>query len=168
MTRTRDPVDFDTITGLQDQGFEGFLTVADLRRGNFKDISEVPGVYLVVRECRSRPDFLEVGTGGHFKNRNPNVSVAELVDEWVEGALIVYIGQTKVSLQERIRAMIKFGEGKRVGHRGGRLIWQLKDAERLQVCWKELQEEDPLSVERELIQAFKSQYGARPFANLRD
>ncbi len=168
MTRIREPVEFDTITGLQNQGFEGFLTVADLRGGNFGDIPEVPGVYILVRECRSYPDFLEVGTGGHFKNRDPNKSVAELKKEWVEVALIVYIGQTSRGLRERIDELIKFGEEEPIGHWGGRLVWQLKDAERLQVCWKELKEADPLSVEKKLIQAFRAQYKARPFANLRD
>ena len=161
------------VAGLRDQGFEGFVTVANLRRGNRAEIPTVPGVYLFMRNCASCPEFLEVGTGGHFKNKDPNVSLAKLADEWVEGVLIVYIGQTgsgsKGTLKKRIGAMIRFGQGARVGHWGGRLVWQLPRADELLVSWKVIREDDPRSVEKELIETLKSIYGGRlPFANLRN
>ncbi len=169
-------IDSDSLTsiaGLRSQGFDGFVTVADLRRGNRDNIPAVPGVYLVLRDCASHPEFLDVGTGGRFKNKDPNVSVSKLKDEWVEGAVIVYVGQagskSKRTLKKRIGELIRFGQGSPVGHRGGRLIWQLRGADRLLVCWKEVADDDPRELEKELIAAFKSVYGdRRPFANLRD
>ena len=161
------------VANLRSQGFDGFVPVADLRRGNRNNIPAVPGVYLVLSDCASYPEFLDVGTGGHFKNKDPNVPVPRLKDEWVEGAVIVYVGQagskSKGTLKKRICKLIRFGQGSRVGHRGGRLIWQLREAERLLVCWKEIEDGDPKEFEKELIEAFKSAHGGRrPFANLCD
>lgn len=65
---------------------------------------------------------------------------------------------------------MQFGQGEPIGHWGGRLIWQLKDAKDLIVCWKVLgKDEEPREVEKEMIQAFKKGHdGKRPFANLQD
>lgn len=86
-------------------------------------------------------------------------------------ARIVYIGQSgsgsSGTLKNRIRQMLRFGRGARVDHWGGRLVWQLRDAEQLQVCWKEIRTGEPKVVETQWIQTFKSLYdGKRPFANL--
>ena len=56
---------------------------------------------------------------------------------------------------------MKFGAGDPVGHRGGRLVWQLQGAEELLVCWQTVQHDNPRNVERELIQAFKSFHKGR-------
>ena len=61
-----------------------------------------------------------------------------------------------------------FGAGKPIGHRGGRYIWQLPGADKLQVCWMPTPNEELKYVESRLIQEFKSLYGKRPFANLQD
>jgi hypothetical protein len=53
-------------------------------------------------------------------------------------------------------------------HWGGRFIWQLKDHEDLLVCWKLATYSTPRELEKKMIQEFKLQCGARPFANLRD
>ena len=56
------------------------------------------------------------------------------------------------------------------GHYGGRLIWQLKDAENLFICWKEFSEknDDPKKIKQALINQFKKIHdGKLPFANLR-
>jgi hypothetical protein len=48
----------------------------------FSDISFIPNiksVYLVIHpESTKTPNFLKVGSGGHFKGKNPNVSLEEL------------------------------------------------------------------------------------------
>ena len=62
---------------------------------------------------------------------------------------------------------MRFGSGNEVGHWGGRLIWQLADADDLIVCWCET-EEDSRDVERNLIEKFTDEFGDRPFANLAD
>ena len=165
------PSALKAVAGLRNLGFEGFLTVADLRGGNRNGVPAEPGVYLVLRSCASSPEFLEAGTGGHFKNRDPNVPVTKLAKEWVEGALIVYVGQSgsnsKRTLKKRIGELIQFGQGARVGHWGGRFIWQLAQADELLICWNETVDDDPKQFKKELIEAFKLTYGGRrPFANL--
>ena len=166
-----DPLALSSIDGLRNVGFDGFETVEQLRAGSRAAIPGNPGAYLFVRDDRSAPEFLATGTGGHFKGKDPNVPVARLRDEWVDDALVVYIGQSgsgsSGTLERRIAQMLRFGQGAPVGHWGGRLVWQLRDAERLQVCWRALFGDDPRTVEAEWIAVFKSLHdGKRPFANL--
>lgn len=73
-------------------------------------------------------------------------------------------------LRSRIKELLDFGQGKSVGHYGGRLIWQLKDAENLFICWKEFSEknDDPKKIKQARINQFKKIHdGKLPFANLR-
>lgn len=70
-----------SVPSLRRQGFVGFVRVADLRSGNRNNVPAVPGVYSVLRDCVSDPEFLEAGTGGHFKNKDPNVSISRLRSE---------------------------------------------------------------------------------------
>ena len=61
---------------------------------------------------------------------------------------------------------MKFGQGKRVAHHGGRSIWQIQGAEDLIVCWKALDEgDDPRLVKKEMLCEFKKRYGCLPFDN---
>lgn len=152
---------------LKEDGFVGFVPVATLLR-NGNGIPGQKGVYVILRPSDANPEFLAKGTGGFFKGKNPNVSLAELENNWVENTSIMYIGQTDSSLSKRIKTYLRFGEGAPVGHWGGRLIWQLKDARDLLVCWK-TGIDFPRSVEKSMIQAFKFEHGGqRPFANLTD
>ena len=173
LTSMSHPRTTHSVPELRRQGFEGFSSVSDLRLGGSAEIPAEPGVYLFLRTRVSSPEFLAKGSGGRFKGRDPNVTLARLQGEWVDGALIVYVGQTgsasKGTLRQRIGLMLRFGQGAAVGHWGGRLIWQLKDSDRLWVCWKPIRERDPRKVEIALIRSFKSMHGGkRPFANLRD
>ena len=153
---------------LQDQGFRGFVTVAGLRKANMNGIPASSGVYLVIRGYTSFPEFCDPGTGGYFEGKDPNVFISELREEWVEGAFVVYVGQSG-NLRRRIGELIKFGRGTNVGHKGGRLMWQLAQAEELQVCWKEVVDNDPDNVKKDILEQFKLRYGdRRPFANLKD
>lgn len=149
---------------MKDAGFKGFIPVSALRERGLKMIPDVPGVYMVLRVSEGAPEFLETGSGGHFKGKVPNVAVAELAANWVDGTPVVYIGKA-TSLRKRISQYVRFGQGKPVGHWGGRYIWQLADAPDLLFCWREV-DGDPDAVETELIRAFREAYGSRPFANL--
>ena len=146
-------------------GFLGFNTVASLRKGT-SVIPDVPGVYLVLYTSKGNPDFINPGTGGFFKGKNPNVSIEELQANWIDNEPIIYIGKAK-SLHKRIKQYMDFGSGCPVGHYGGRYIWQIKDSGSLIICWKPIIDQNPADIESRLIQEFKAQHnGQRPFANL--
>ena len=159
---------------LQAQGFEGFKTVGELMDGAKSRIPVQKGVYVVLRESESTPQFLKEGTGGFFKGKNPNVSLAELEENWVAGTPVLYIGKaggagSSATLQKRLDQYLRFGRGANVGHWGGRYIWQLADSRDLVVCWKSLVNENPRDVEQKMIADFKAVHaGKRPFANLMD
>ena len=154
------------IEELKKDGFKGFKRVKELRI-SIEDIPYKKGVYVVIRYNRDKPEFEEKGTGGHFKGKDPNKPIEDLIKKWVEGSFIIYIGQTERTLNERIEELLKFGNGQRVAHWGGRLIWQLKDREDLIIAWKELPEGDPAKKEHEMLKSFKERYKKLPFANLR-
>lgn len=91
-----------------------------------------------------------------------------LQDAWISKAVVLYFGkaQCKQGIFERLNKYRRFGDGKSSGHRGGRAIWQLEDAQDLKVCWVVTQDRDPQVEESRLIDAFKERHGGlRPFAN---
>lgn len=155
-------IEFDE--SLKNIGFSGFIPVSQLRDGALNMIPDVPGVYMVLRVSEGAPEFLETGSGGHFKGKNPNVPVAELAANWVDGTPVVYIGKA-TSLRKRISQYLRFGQGKPVGHWGGRYIWQLADATQLLFCWMPV-DGNADAVETDMICRFRERYGCRPFANL--
>lgn len=165
---------FKTIEDLKQAGFKGFVSVSDL----WQDSSLIPnikGVYLVIRQSETAPEFLSRGTGGFFKGKDPNVSLDELRQKWINSTCVVYIGQaggikngiqSRATLRSRLKQYLRFGQGKRAGHQGGCYIWQLKDAGNLLFCWKPLPERDPRVEEAVLIASFRKCYdGKLPFAN---
>ena len=159
---------FKTIDDLKTAGFEGFVPVAQLKNDN-SVIPQEAGVYMVVYTSKSSPEFLMQGTGGFFKGKDPNVPIAELKTNWIENTCVIYIGQTKTTIRKRVKDYLKFGCGQKVGHKGGRYIWQIKESDQLLFCWKPTPDEEPGIVEKLLITQFKEQYGGRrPFANLKD
>lgn len=149
---------------MESSGFEGFVTVTDLWDGGLKRIPELSGVYMVLRVSDQQPEFLEVGSGGHFKGKEPNVPVDVLKANWVKETPVLYIGKA-TSLRKRISQYLRFGQGKPVGHWGGRYIWQLADATQLLFCWMPV-DGNADAVETDMICRFRERYGCRPFANL--
>jgi hypothetical protein len=164
-------MEFKNIEEVREAGFVGFKKMKEL----FADDAAIPkitGVYLILNPTKSA-EFLTVGTGGHFKGRNPNVTLAELNNSWVEDTIVVYIGKAgkdgnSATLQSRLRQYFDFGQGKKVGHWGGRYIWQLSNSSDLLVCWKSLPTDDPRKIESQLILEFVSKYSKLPFANLKN
>ena len=162
-----------SVSGLRKLGFAGFVSIESLR----DRVHRIPfeqGVYLLLRNVDLPPKFLSIGTGGHYKNKDPNVPITRLKNEWVSDATIVYVGKAggkelESNLNSRIRDLLRFGEGKKAPHSGGRLVWQLYDVEQLLVCWKVVTECEPRTIEKMIIGKFKQLHrGMRPFANLRD
>lgn len=163
-------MDFNNIADIKKSGFVGFKKMSDL----FVDSTSVPGIrgiYLVLNLNYKNAEYLQISTGGHFKRRNPNVSMSELKSNWVDNPLVVYIGKagsenSSATLRSRLRQYFGFGQGRNIGHWGGRLIWQLKKAGDLIVCWKLLPNDDPRATESQLIRGFVDKFSKRPFANL--
>ena len=162
------------IEKLRECGFKGFKTVRELIN-SCNDIPKEMGVYVVLRENESEPQFIKEGSGGFFKGKNPNVSFSELKTNWIDNEPVVYIGKAggskkSATLQTRLEQYMRFGQGENIGHWGGRYIWQLEDSKDLVVCWRTLpDDEDPREVERQMIAEFKTAHdGKRPFANLMD
>ena len=172
-------MEFKDIENLKEAGFKGFVPVSVLKttgiysKDGAADMElDKAGVYMVVRDTTGAPSFREIGTGGHFKGKNPNVPIRELENEWVVGETVIYIGKaggpnSNATLRKRLKQYIRFGSGEAVGHWVGRYIWQLEDAEQLLFCWKAYADAEQL--EKALIAAFKECHdGKRPFANLKD
>ena len=162
-------MNFKTIQELREFGFEGFVAVADLMR-NPQIIPRQMGIYVSINTLE-KVSFLERSVGGHFKGKDPTLSVEDLKKNWVENALVLYFGKaggagSTATLQSRLKQYMQFGEGKPIGHWGGRLIWQLADNRDLIVAWKPLSDQEPREVEKQLIAQFEDSYGKKPFANL--
>lgn len=163
-------MNFNSIEELKKAGFRGFKRMGEL----FIDSSEIPkvkGVYLVLNPHYNKAEYVSIGTGGYFKGKNPNVSIDELKLNWVDNSLIVYIGKAgsntaKATLNSRLKQYFRFGQGKNVGHWGGRLIWQLKNSVDLIVCWKPLPDDNPRETECQLLVEYVSTFSKLPFANL--
>lgn len=159
--------------GLENGGFTGFARVEDLQRpGGCNVIPKQMGVYVVVRENSTVPTFLVRSIGGHFKSEDPILPVEELTRNWVGEAYVVYIGKaggmaSAATLRSRLKQYMDFGCGRPVGHRGGRMIWQLADSDDLRVAWKPIVNREPVVVEQEMIDEFVRAYGMFPFANRR-
>ncbi len=157
-------------SNIKNMGFNGFLKISELKN-NLSAIPDKKGVYFVLRPNDNDVEFIEKGTGGFFKDRDPNVSINELKQNWIKESNIVYIGKaggslSNSTLRSRLKQYLSFGEGKKVGHWGGRFIWQIKNIDDFLICWKELETEDPRAFEHALLNEFENEYGRLPFANI--
>ncbi len=165
-------MNFTSISDLQIQGFQGFLTISHLQQTACGSVPALPGIYVVVWPQGMPPTFLTSSTGGHFKGRNPSVAIAELESRWINKSVVLYIGKAGIAsgeatLQTRLLTFMRFGKGEAVAHWGGRYIWQLTDSGSLQIGWKTTSGGIAEQLEKRLIRDFTAKYDRRPFANLR-
>jgi hypothetical protein len=166
-------LEFKNIDALRALGIKGLREVADLQKSACAEVPNVKGIYVVARTAKTPPVFIPKSCGGHFKKKDPTVSILELQENWVENSIVLYIGKaggsnSNATLRKRLWQYMQFGAGKPIGHWGGRYIWQLKDSSDLLVGWKAFDHEEPSDVEGDLIAKFVSVFGKRPFANLKD
>ena len=163
------PQQFTSIDAIRQSGFDGFVTISDLQASGCCEVPDKPGVYIVLRANGTRPEFLQESTGGHFKGQDPTIPVSLLEKKWVGNAIVLYIGKagpaSRRTLKTRLNQYMRFGQGARVGHWGGRYIWQLDDSRDLLVCWKATPDVAPRVVESDLIRQFEETYHKLPFAN---
>jgi len=155
---------FSSKESLRRYVFRGFFKVSDLYKSNCTDVPQRQGVYAVLRENPTEPEFLPVSPAGWFKGQDPTVPMDILHEKWVPDAKVLYIGKS-VDLRKRVRMYIRFGYGAPIAKWGGRYIWQLADSRDLLICWKE--DSDSAAEETRLIRRFEQQYRKLPFANLR-
>jgi hypothetical protein len=161
------------IASLKSLGFFGFKTVRQIIADNYNGVPDRKGVYVIIRNSEKEPEFLPNNVGGHFKGKNPSVSIEVLKSNWVNNSNVIYIGkaggdQSSATLKKRIKQLLRFSQGEPVGHWGGRYLWQLKDHNDFLICWKTIENVDSRDVEKQLIQDFIGEYKKRPFANLMD
>lgn len=150
---------------LEARGFGSFLAVSRLLEGPINEISRETGVYVVVRSDTSKASFLSKNLGGHFKGNDPTVPVSLLEQRWVHGTEVLYFGKAD-QLRRRIHQLCRFSKGEPVGHWGGRLLWQVEGSKEFLVGWLPTPDDDPFTVEGELIDEFHDRFGSLPFANI--
>ncbi len=156
-----------TRTGLDVEGFAPRVRFAELESVLRSIPVEAAGVYVVLRDRSSAPGWRVPSPVGDTWRGDPTVSIEALRANWVAGASVVYMAKAKErQLLNRLRAYLRFGEGRGGRHWGGRLVWQLDAAWGLQVAWRIEAEHDALDVERDLLAAFRLAHAGRPaFAN---
>ena len=79
-----------TISELKESGFGGFVKIGELKN-KYSEIPEERGIYLILW-INPKVNFLEIGTGGHHKNKDPNVTIEILKSNWITNSIVVYIG----------------------------------------------------------------------------
>lgn len=146
---------------LREAAFEGWIPFSALRSSSCPPTG---GVYVVIYGREKPTTYSDRSCGGWFKGKDPSITKEALAANWVDGAEVVYIGKAD-RLRRRLIQFADFGEGKPVGHWGGRLIWQLPDVSALGVAWKPTPGQIPAVVEADLIASFRGVYGKSPFAN---
>jgi hypothetical protein len=132
---------------LKAEGFVGWVSFKQMLHQD--RVPRAAGIYVVARGLSSEPKFLPTG------------SEAALRANWVEDAEVVYVGKA-VDLRTRLRQFAELGATRPSGHRGGRLIWQLRESKSLLVAWKEAPRETPGQAEAALLADFRNRYGTAP------
>jgi hypothetical protein len=151
-----------TREALVEQGFVGWVPLRLL--DSVQSAPVASGVYVVLF-AGAEPFDWQASCGGWFKGCDPSISSERLDANWVAGANVVYIGKGN-SLRRRLVEFAKFGQGRAIGHWGGRILWHLPNPDGLLVAWRPTPETvDPAKVESELIDGFRLAYGKPPFAN---
>lgn len=148
------------------EGFTGWVGFDELRPGGSAVVEHAPGTYVVYRVSGSTPVFLTANPAGRFKGRDPTVPLLCLEANWVDGARVIYIGKAD-NLAVRVPCMAAYGDGMRVAHEGGRLVWQLADSADLLFAWRPLRDgfATARADEVDMIALFRQVYGKSPFAN---
>jgi len=155
---------------LRSLGFEGFVTVSELR-ADARGVPAEPGAWIVVRESAAVPHFLPRSAGAAWRGEDPTLPADALAARWVPHACLLYAGAApgpgvRHRLQQRIKRFLRFGDGRHVAAADGRAIWQLAGTGMLRIAWRRAAAGEPARVAAaEVLRAFAVQHGARPFGN---
>jgi hypothetical protein len=149
---------------LREYGFAGFLKVDGFGQIGFGAVPSEPGVYVALREPSAPATFLPRNPGGRFKGKDPTLPPATLKGYWVDGSPVLYVGSSN-DLRRRLREFVSFGQGKPVGHWGGRASWQVERSHEFVLAWKV--DAQYKAAEQALLDAHVRAHGRLPFANLK-
>lgn len=151
------------IDDLKTQGFEGFISVFELKKST-NVVPKKEGIYLVLRLENEEPEFLIENPAGHY-NGNPTVDIAILKSKWIPNCPILYVGESS-DLNKRISLLMEFSNGQSVRHWGGRYMWQIRGSENYLICWCLTNNHE--NAKKEFIKNFKAQHNnKKPFANIK-
>lgn len=74
---------FQSTQWIKNQSFNGFKTIAKLRASKLTGVPQSPGVYLILKNHITKPQFLANSPAGWFKGQNPTISPVELRKHWI-------------------------------------------------------------------------------------
>lgn len=128
-------------------------------------IPDVPGVYRVLLPEGMPVRFTE-RTYNHSARLYPVETLSSKYEKCKDQE-ILYIGKAdgKKGLRQRLKQYMNFGWDKATNHKGGRAIWQIKDAGLLLLTYEEC--EDAAAREKQLLADYKVRNGSYPLANWR-
>lgn len=151
-------------------------TVKELHDGALNEIPETSGVYFVFMPSNFELVILQKNVGFEFtsKRKSSSYRIEELEAKAEHygkfgnyTSHLLYVGKAK-NLHRRIEQYVgyRYRIQNLFPHDGGRAIWQIENSEKLIVRYMEcLEGEDCRKIEQNLLQTYKKQYEAYPFAN---
>jgi hypothetical protein len=104
-----------TKKGLKAEGFAGFRPIQDLETMR---IPQGTGLFAVIAPEGFLPGFLTKSTAGVFKKKDPSLPAAALAAEWVDAAVLLYMGKAgpgsrgNRGLRRQIQEFVDFGQAK--------------------------------------------------------
>jgi hypothetical protein len=161
------PMSF-THLSLRRRGFDGFVSVADLRADHCRAVPErgdgrsLGGVYVALCLPTSAPRFKRSN-----RREEWTLPLAALRERWVGASPVVYIGKAHAtdrgnSIRKRLSRYLRAS----TSHTGGKRTWQLADWDQLTIAWRILDPaDDPRTEEVALLDEHNARFGRQPFAN---
>lgn len=89
-------MDFKDFSEIEKEGFDGFISLNELFK-NDSVIPKIKGVYMILFDSTKQQEFIENGSGGFFKRKNPNVSISILEENWVKKLVFYILEKQEVS-----------------------------------------------------------------------
>jgi hypothetical protein len=161
------PLSFTRLS-LRRLGFDGFVTVTDLRADHYRAVPErqgnawLGGVYIALSPPSDRPRLMRAS-----RREERTLPLAALREHWVPDSPVVYIGKADAtdagnSLRKRVSRYLRAS----TSHTGGKRTWQLADWHDLTIAWLVLPPgRDPRAEEVRLLRHHTERFGREPFAN---
>ena len=152
-------------------GYEGFLTVSQLRDEGAASVPAAAGTWVVLRDVSSSlPHFQARSSAPSWRGQEPTQTADALGARWVAHAYVLYVGVAPGTgvrhlLQQRIKRFLRFGSGRNVAHWAGRSVWQLAGNATLRIAWRLASPEGARRDADAILRDFEERHGARPFAN---